>query len=73
MAILERENFTAEFTEYELIEARRDLLDFLKDSSARLADPRVQAELARLLDHVLLIEERLKALRLLPLTEEEKV
>jgi hypothetical protein len=73
LAILERENFSAEFTEFELIEARRDLLDCLKNSMGRLADPRVQAELVRLQDHVLLIEERLKALGLLPLTEEEKV
>lgn len=71
--ILKRENYASEFSEFDLGWAKERLLEYLKASTGRLSEKSVQNELKRRQDRVLLIEERLKALGLLPLTEEEKV
>lgn len=69
--ILERENYAGEFSEFDLGQAREDLLACLNASMGRLSEKSVQDELKRRQERVLLIEGRLKALGLLPLTEEE--
>lgn len=70
--ILERENYASEFTEFDLVQAKEDLLEFIKVSIERLSEQRVQDELKRHHDYLLVIETRLKSLRLLPLSEEEQ-
>ncbi|QLL14264.1 hypothetical protein [Pseudomonas chlororaphis] len=70
--ILERENYMSEFSEFDLGWAREELLEYLKVSMGRLSEKSIQDELKRRQDRVLLIEGRLKALGVLPLTEEEK-
>lgn len=70
--ILEHENYTGEFSESDLEWARQELLEYLKVSMDRLSEKDIQYELKKRQDRVVLIEERLKTLGLLPLSEEEK-
>ncbi|AZC22489.1 MULTISPECIES: hypothetical protein [Pseudomonas] len=71
LQILERENYLSEFSEHDLQWAREELLECLGASVQRLSDRDVQHELQRRQAQVLLIEGRLKALGVLPLSEEE--
>ena len=71
--ILRRENYTSEFSEFDLREAKEDVLECLKSSIGKLSEKSTQVELKKRQDRVVLIETRLKALGLLPLTEEEQI
>lgn len=71
--VLERENYVSEFSEFDLMKAKERLLEYLDKSIGKLSDKSVQDELKQLQDSVQLIEERLKSLGLLPLTEDEEI
>ena len=71
--ILERENYMSEFSDLVLMKAKERLLEYLEKSIGKLSDKSVQDELKQLQNSVQVIEERLKSLGLLPLTEDEQV
>lgn len=71
--ILERENYLGEFSEYDLALAKDDLLEFLKASAGKLHHPDVVEGLKERQERMVFIEKKLKALGVLPLTEEERI